>query len=59
MGAHSDCSFEYPQQMFYLRNMKIIFVAHSYLKAVDVSYAVDNNEDVQADLCLFCLQMAG
>ena len=31
--SHWDGSFEYPQHMFWLRNKKIIFVTHSYLKA--------------------------
>ena len=30
--SHLDGSFEYPQHMFWLRNQKIIFITHSYLK---------------------------
>ena len=31
--SHWDCSFEYPQHMFWLRNKKKNSVAHSYLRA--------------------------
>ena len=39
---HWDGSFEYPQHMFWLRNMKISFPLHTLNKSLDVTYHISS-----------------